>query len=109
MFLVSETQSHALLLIKQIGMAPCSFKPNHVSADFVEQQPIRLDMGISKTTPITLQGMVPVASGQFRPCDEQAQQGLEFVHVLAATLSLFHIALELAGVFRLSHAQIPIC
>ena len=87
-------------------MPPGTLEPHNVPDNLVDQQPIRLDVRIPKSTPAAFQRVVEIGRWQRLSLNEQAQQGLELVHVLAALLRLFHVALELPGVVGLAD-QIP--
>jgi hypothetical protein len=49
-----------LVFIEQIHMSTCTLKAHYIAKDFVYQQPIRLNVGISKPFPVAFQWMVKI-------------------------------------------------
>lgn len=65
-----------------------------VALDPVKQKPIRFDMQVAKSLPVTLQRMIPIAGGDRLRLDQQQQDRLQFLHILAAFLGSLHVPLE---------------
>ena len=78
-----------------------------VALDAVEQQPIWLDMKVTKASPVAPQRMIIVAGRKRLLLDQQLQDGLQFVHVLAALLGPSHVPFEPPRPYRRQHIKCP--
>ncbi len=65
-----------------------------VAFNTIDEYPVRLDMGIAKAAPLTLQRVVLIGGRQLRPLQNKGRQVPQFLQLLAATLSESNVALE---------------
>ncbi len=95
--------AHGPLLVEQVGVRAGSGELQLLALDAVEQQPIRLDVEVAEAVPITLERVIAIAGRERLFLDQQREDGLQLVHLLATPLGAPHIAFEPAGPDRREH------
>ena len=80
---LSEAMGCGPLLVEKVRMGAGSGKLQLFTVKTVEQQPIRLDVQVVEAAPRALEGMIPVRGRERLSRDQQGQDGLQLVHVLA--------------------------
>jgi hypothetical protein len=77
-------------------------------SDFVDQEPVRLDMALPDTLPFTGQLVRSISSGNLTVLGKQFDHGDEFLDVLAAALLSLEIDSELLLLDDLPHIAMSI-
>lgn len=73
------------------------------AVDLVEKQPIRLDVAMAVSAPISGQGMILQARRKRLGGNKQAQHVAQFRHVLAPPFGPAGVAAKLSGMYRRPH------
>jgi len=82
-------------LLKQIGMGSGSLQTKFVSQNFIDQQPIRLDMAISMFNPIPPKLVILIPQSESLACEEKIHDRFDLGEVFAAFLQTLDILLKL--------------
>ena len=88
-------------------MRSCSDEVQVVAVDFVEQEPIGLDVAIAMVFPVAAQGVVFVSRRQGIAVDQEQNQHAQLRHIFSAPLGQLDIAPEFRAADRIARVQIP--
>lgn len=79
-------------------MGSSALKPDMVTflSEGVDQKPVRFDVAVMTARKVAAQGVIPVVRRQFVTVNQQIEDGLEFVQILAAPARSSDIPLELS-------------
>ena len=93
------------LLVEEIGMTPGAHEVKFVASDAVDYEPIRFDMSLPVTSEISTQWMVTIALGQPFLMNQQGQERIQLVQILALSLGPPRVAFEPGRPNRDQHAR----
>jgi hypothetical protein len=90
-------------------MGACADKSNAsvFRVNFVNEQPVSLNMTFTAPFPIAVKRMIPPFRGQGLFVDEQTHYLNKFVHIPAPLFRQCEFRLELAGTKRFKHSLTP--
>ena len=92
---IRSTALFAFFVLKQVRVGPSSFEPNFIVKDLVDQNPIRLDMAVPVTSPISTELMIAILRRKWLFCDEDVDNSFQFCEVLTSLLCPLDVLLEL--------------
>ncbi len=67
-------------------MGSGSFEPNFIVKNLADQNPIRLDMAVPVTSPISTEWMIAILRRKWLLCKEKADNRFQFCEIFASLL-----------------------